>query len=199
MNKGPSQSLGESATAESFDAVVIAHLPAANRLARWLMRNEHDAEDVVQEASLRALRYFHTFTGGNGRAWFLRIVHNTCRGWRAHGVHARTDSFDETQHNGTDPPPDPETLLIRSDEAALITRAMSDLPGRHRELLVFRELEGLTYQEMADMMGIPKGTVMSGLSRARKAFRGALDQQLKQSSAQTRTHLREEEAEAVLA
>jgi RNA polymerase sigma factor (sigma-70 family) len=198
MSKGPSQSLEASPTPESFDAVVIPHLDAANRLARWLMRNEHDAEDVVQEASLQALRYFHTFTGGNGRAWFLRIVRNTCRGWRTYGVAARTDPFDETLHSAADPAPDPETLL-RSDEAAWITRAMSDLPGRHRTLLAFRELEGLSYQEMAYVMGIPMGTVMSGLSRARQAFRGALDHQLKQSSVQTRTHLREQEAEAVLA
>jgi RNA polymerase sigma-70 factor (ECF subfamily) len=162
------------------------------------MRNEHDAEDVVQETSLRALRYFHTFSGGNGRAWFLRIVRNTCRGWRVGGVHARTDPFDETQHNAADPALDPETMLLRSEEAALITRAMSDLPGRHRELLAFRELEGLSYQETADVMGILMGTVMSGLSRARQAFRGALDNQLKKRGAQTTTHLREEEADAVL-
>ena len=159
---------------ESFDEVVLPHLDAAYRLARWLMRNEHDAEDVVQEASLRALRYFHTFTGGNGRAWFLRIVRNTCGGWRGHGVHARTDLFDEAQHGGAHPAPDPETLLRRSEDARLITQAMSDLPDRHRELLVFRELEGLSYREMADVMGIPMGTVMSGLSRARQAFRDVI-------------------------
>ena len=178
MSKGLNQSLEASAIPESFDAVVLPHLDAAYRLARWLMRNDHDAEDVVQEASLRALRYFHTFTGGNARAWFLRIVRNTCCGWRSYGVHARTDPFDEAQHSGAHPSPDPETLLLRSEDAALITRAMSDLPGRHRELLVFRELEGLSYQEMADVMGIPMGTVMSGLSRARHAFRGALAKRL---------------------
>ena len=83
------------ALGESFDEVVLPHLNAAYRLARWLMRNEHDAEDVVQDASLRAFRYFRTFTGGDGRAWFLRIVRNTCSGWRGRRFEALTDLFDE--------------------------------------------------------------------------------------------------------
>ena len=135
---------------ESFDDVVLPHLDAAYRLARWLMRNEHDAEDVVQEASLRALRYFRTFTGGNGRAWFFRIVRNTCRDWHARPLQACTEPFDEGQHNGTSPALDPEALLLRTDGVTLITRTMSDLPDRSRELLVRRELEGLSYQELAD-------------------------------------------------
>ncbi len=91
------------AIGESFDDVVLPHLDAAHRLARWLMRNEHDAEDVVQEASLRALRYFRTFTGGNGRAWFLSIVRNTSCRWRSRGVQTPTDMFDEEQHSGVSP------------------------------------------------------------------------------------------------
>jgi DNA-directed RNA polymerase specialized sigma24 family protein len=79
----------------SFDEVVLPHLDAAYRLARWLMRNEHDAEDVVQEASLRAIRYFRTFTGGDARAWFLTIVRNTCGAWRGRSFHAATNTFDE--------------------------------------------------------------------------------------------------------
>ena len=92
MNNGPSRP-AMNAAGESFDEVVLPHLDAAYRLARWRMRNEHDAEDVVQEASLRALRYFRTFTGGNGRAWFLRIVRNTCSGWRGRRFEAPTDPF----------------------------------------------------------------------------------------------------------
>jgi RNA polymerase sigma-70 factor (ECF subfamily) len=163
----------------SFDEVVLPHLDAAYRLARGLMRNEHDAEDVVQEASMRAFRYFRTFTGGNGRAWFLRIVRNSCYGWRSHGVRASTDSFDEERHSSARPASDPETLALRTDDVRLIEQAMSDLPDRFRELLVLRELEGMSYQELAAVMGIPIGTVMSSLSRARQAFRGALDDQLK--------------------
>src|SRR6185503_11007925 len=99
---------------ESFDEVVLPHLDAAYRLARWLMRNEHDAEDAVQEASLRAFRYFRTFAGGNGRAWFLRIVRNTCCGWRGRRVQALTDLFDEEQHSSARPASDPETLLLHT-------------------------------------------------------------------------------------
>jgi len=164
---------------ESFDQVVLPHLDAAYRLARWLMRSEHDAEDVVQEASLRAIRYFRTFSGGDGRAWFLRIVRNTCWGWRAHGFRAPTDSFDEEQHSSGRPASDPETLLLQTDDVTLIARAMDSLPDRSRELLVLRELQGLSYRELADVMGLPIGTVMSGLSRARQALRSALNNELK--------------------
>jgi RNA polymerase sigma factor (sigma-70 family) len=166
------------ATGESFDDVVLPHLDDAQRLARWLMRNEDDADDVVQEASLRAFRYFRTFTGGNGRAWFLTIVRNTCFDWRGHSVQAETDPFDEKRHSVAGPASDPETLLLRTDDASLIARAMSNLPDRFRELLVRRELEGLSYRELADVMGMRIGTVMSGLSRARQAFRGALRDEL---------------------
>jgi RNA polymerase sigma-70 factor (ECF subfamily) len=162
---------------ESFDLIVLPHLHAAHRLARWLIRDKDDAEDAVQEASLRAFRSFRTFTGGNGRAWFLRIVRNTCYGWRAHGARAATDSFDEEQHSGTLPAADPETLLLQTDHARLIELAMSGLPDRVRRILVLRELEGLSYREVADIMGIPVGTVMSGLSRARRSFRSALTAQ----------------------
>jgi RNA polymerase sigma-70 factor, ECF subfamily len=182
---------------ESFDAVVLPHLDAALRLARWLVGNEHDAEDVVQDASLRAFRYFRTFTGGNGRAWFLRIVRNTCYGRRVLS-HAPSDPFDEEHHSGARPALDPEALLLQTDDAALVERAMRRLPDRSHELLVLRELEGLSYQEVADAMGIPCGTVMSGLSRARQAFRGAVTDELKRSGAPTRRDPREQEEEALL-
>jgi RNA polymerase sigma-70 factor, ECF subfamily len=169
------------AIGSSFEEVVLPHLDAGYRLARWLMRNEHDAEDVVQEASLRAFRYFRTFTGGNGRAWFLRIVRNTCCGWRGRSVQALTDPFDEEQHHSERPPSDPETLLLQTDIATLVERAMSNLPDRFRQLLVLRELEGLSYQELADVLEIPIGTVMSRLSRARDALRAVLDSELKPS------------------
>ena len=146
------------------------------------MRNEHDAEDVVQDACLRALRYFRTFSGGNSRAWFLRIVRNTCYGWHHHTRHLATDVFDEEQHSATTPTIDPETLTLHAANVALIEHAMRDLPARFRELLVLRELEGFTYQELADVLGIPIGSVMSGLSRARQAFRRALETKLKQTA-----------------
>lgn len=179
MNNLNCQPSVAAASGESFDEVVLPHLNAAYRLARWQMRNDHDAEDVVQEASLRALRYFRTFTGGNGRAWFLRIVRNTCWGWRGQSSHAPTDPFDEEQHSSDRPPSDPETLLLQTDDITSIERALGNLPDRFRELLVLRELEGLSYRELADVMGIPMGTVMSSLSRARQALRAALNTQLK--------------------
>ena len=163
-----------SAPCESFDEVVLPHLAAARRLARWLMRNEDDAEDALQEASLRAFRYFQTFSGGDGRAWFLSIVRTTCRGWRGRPFDGATDPFDEEQHGGGRTASDPEAMLLHSDQAALIESVMSHVPDRARELLVLREMEGLSYRELADVMQLPMGTVMSRLSRAREAFRGAM-------------------------
>ena len=196
MNTVSTQSATASPHDTSFDAVVLPHLNAAHRLARWLMRNEHDAEDVVQEASLRALRYFRTFTGGNGRAWFLRIVHNTCAGWHGRRLDALTDPFDEEQHRSPRSVSDPEALLLRTDDATLIAQAMRHLPDRFHRLLVLREFEGLSYRQLADVMGIPIGTVMSSLSRARQALRHALDIELSPSLTSARTHLRKIEAEA---
>jgi RNA polymerase sigma-70 factor, ECF subfamily len=186
------------AIGESFDEVVVPHLDAGYRLAQWLTGNEHDAEDVVQEASLRALRYFRTFTGGNGRAWFLRIVRNTSRGWYRRGFQAPADTFDEEQHSSASPGSDPESLLLHTDGVTLIERAMSRLSSRFRQLLVLRELQGLSYQEVADVMGVPIGTVMSGLSRARQALRAALDSELKRAGVASRTSPREQEADAAL-
>ena len=167
--------------ADNFEDVVLPHLDAAYRLARWLVASEHDAEDVVQDACLRALRYFRTFSGGNSRAWFLRIVRNTCYGWHSHTRHFATDVFDEEQHSATTPTTDPETLALRAANVALIEHTMRELPPRFRELLVLRELEGLSYQDLAAVLGIPIGSVMSGLSRARHALRCALETRLKQA------------------
>ena len=183
---------------QSFDTVVVPHLDAGYRLARRLMRDEHDAEDVLQEASLRAFRYFRTFVGGDGRGWFLRIVRNTCYGWRRHGYQLATDSFDEEQHSSTRPQSNPETLLLQSDDATLIARALSSLPDHFHQLLVLRELDGLSYRELSEVIGIPIGTVMSRLSRARVALRRALDTEFPQPVISSRPHAREQEAEPVL-
>ena len=173
---------------ESFDTVVVPHLDAGYRLARWLMRDEHAAQDVVQEASLRAFRYFRTFVGGDGRAWFLRIVRNTCYSWRRTDHQAQTDAFDEKQHSSARPQSNPETLLLQTDDATLIARALGRLPDHFHQLLVLRELEGLSYRELSDVIGIPMGTVMSRLSRAREALRSALDTELPRTQASRRRH-----------
>lgn len=165
-------------TSDGFDEVVLPHLDAGYRLARWLVRNDHDAEDVVQEASLRAFRYFATFTGGNGRAWFLRIVRNTCLGRRANRLREPADLFDEQHHSDVRPTSDPESLLLQTDDAMLVERAMRCLSERSRELIRLRDLEGLSYREVADVLGIPIGTVMSGLARARGALRNAVERSI---------------------
>ena len=185
-------------TGESFDTVVVPHLDAAHRLARWLMRDEHDAQDVVQEASLRAFQYFRTFVGGDGRAWFLRIVRNTCYGRRRHGYQAPIESFDEEQHSRARPQSDPETLLLQTDGTRLIERTLSSLPDHFHQMLVLRELEGLSYRELSDVIGVPIGTVMSRLSRAREALRSALDTGLPQPAVSSSPGARAQEADAVL-
>jgi RNA polymerase sigma-70 factor (ECF subfamily) len=183
---------------ESFDTVVVPHLDAGYRLARWLMRDERDAEDMVQEASLRAFRYFRTFDGRDARAWFLTIVRNTCYSWRGRGSQAPTESFDEELHNSARPPPDPETLLLQTADAMLLARVLDRLPGHFHQLLVLRELEGLSYRELSDVIGIPIGTVMSRLSRAREALRNALDTEFRRPGSSSRPCTREQEADAVL-
>jgi RNA polymerase sigma-70 factor (ECF subfamily) len=157
----------------TFDDVILPHLGDAYRLARWLVGNEHDADDVVQEASLRALRYFETFSGRNARGWFLTIVRNTCRASFSRMRRTAADVFDEELHSSEQSMPDPEALLLHSDAVMLLEQALRDLPERSRELLVLREVNGLTYQEVASVLRIPIGTVMSGLSRARSALRRA--------------------------
>jgi len=158
---------------EHFNHAVLPHFAAAHRLARWILRNDDDADDAVQEASLRALRYFHTFTGGNGRTWFLRIVRNVCWNWHKR-MPLVTDAFDEEQHSSPPMSSDPELRLMQMDDVTLVGRAMTSLPDRFRELLNLRELEGLSYRELAAATGVPIGSVMSGLSRARQAFRSAV-------------------------
>jgi RNA polymerase sigma-70 factor (ECF subfamily) len=167
-----------SAVEPGIEDVVLPHLDAAYRLARWRLGNEHDAEDVVQDAFLRALRYFGTFTGGNGRAWFLKIVSNTCYDWLGRGANVPIESFDEAQHSEARPESSPEALLLHASDLSALERAIGGLSDHLREVLVLRELEGLSYQELAEVLDVPVGTVMSRLSRARRALGGRLAEQL---------------------
>jgi len=183
----------------NFDDLVLPHPEAGRRLARWLIRNEHDAEDAVQEASLRAFRYFRTFVGGDSRVWFLGIVRNICLDWRDQHTAALTDLFDDEKPPANRHPAiDPEALLLRNDDSTLIARAMRSLPDRFHHLLVLRELGGLSYRELADVTGIPIGTVMSRLSRARERLRGAVYHELEPTRSSAGPHIREQEADAVL-
>lgn len=151
-------------------ASLVEHLDAAYNLARWLMRDEAEAEDSVQEAYLRAVRHFASFRGGNGRAWLLTIVRNTCYSrLRRNGVSGQNTGSDEAVHSAADPQaPNPETALLVTERTELMRKSVAELPGEYREVFVLRELEQLSYREIANIVGIPLGTVMSRLSRARR-------------------------------
>src|SRR4051794_4614505 len=170
MNTGPT-------TAGSFTEEVLPHLDSAYNLARWLVRNADDADDIVQEAYLRAFRYFDGFHGGDARAWLLKIVRNTAYQWlRKNRSRQPATEFDEEIHSEPGAS-DPEVLLLQEADSRLVAEAISALPDRFREVLVLRELEGLSYKEIADVVGLPIGTVMSSLSRARDRFRQAVTEE----------------------
>ena len=160
---------------ERFEQAVLPHLDAANNLARWLLRSPADAEDVVQEAYLRALRFFDSFRGGDSRAWILKIVRNTCYSWARKRAPGRAEEeFDETVHTREEKQDDAEVKLVARAESDRVRRALEALPDAFREVLVLREIEGLSYKEIADITGAPMGTVMSSLSRARQRLREQL-------------------------
>ena len=162
-------------TVARFERVVLPHMDAAYNLARWLTRNDHDAEDLVQESYLRAFKFFGSFQGANARGWLLTIVRNTCYTWfRENRPQELTTSFDENIHGTEADPFDPEKLLLQSESGQLIKQAMEELPLEFREVLTLRELEGLSYKEIAVIAGIPLGTVMSRLARARSRLKQCL-------------------------
>jgi len=152
-----------------FEAVVLPHLDAAYNLARWLTRNEHDAQDIVQDASLRAFRFLDGFRGGNSRAWVLSIVRNTSYTWLQQNRKADLlSSLEDDQHALEDPSPIPDLALLRGDEHQALMQAVEELPPEFREVIVLRELEELSYKEIAGIVQVPIGTVMSRLARARQ-------------------------------
>lgn len=153
----------------NFEEAVMPHLDAAYNLARWLMRNEHDAQDMVQEAYLRAFRFFGGFHGTDARAWLLTIVRNTCYTWlKRKQAPEFTCDFEEAVMTKESDEPDPESSHELKVQAQLINEAIEKLPAEFREVVILRELEELSYKEIAAITGIPIGTVMSRLSRARK-------------------------------
>jgi RNA polymerase sigma-70 factor (ECF subfamily) len=155
----------------SFEEALLPHLDAAHNLARWLLRNEHDAQDVVQEAYLRAFKSFGGFHGSNGRAWLLTIVRNTCYTLLKKNQAVDFTTFDEEIHATGYESVSPATILEHSENAELIREAMDELPAEFREILALRHQEGLSYKEIADIAQIPPGTVMSRLARARGKLR----------------------------
>jgi RNA polymerase sigma-70 factor (ECF subfamily) len=161
--------------AQRFELLVMPHLAAGYNLARWLTRNEHDAEDLVQDAYLRAFRAFDGYRGGDARVWLLKIVRNTCYTW----LRQRRGTLAETAADDPADLPDdladaPEAQVIRCDDGLIVRDALDALPVEFREAVVLRELEGLSYKEIAEATGTPIGTVMSRLSRGRKLLQESL-------------------------
>jgi RNA polymerase sigma-70 factor (ECF subfamily) len=162
---------------ERFERLTLPHLDAAYNLARWLTRNDHDAQDVVQEACLRALRYFGTFRGEQARPWLLQIVRHSCWSWLQQNRpgEVQTTGDDTVAHEAVAPASDePLAIALRRADRAQINRAIAALPIPLREVLVLRELEDLSYKDIARIADIPIGTVMSRLSRARALMQQAL-------------------------
>jgi RNA polymerase sigma-70 factor (ECF subfamily) len=156
-----------------FEESVLPHLDAAFNLARWLLRSRADAEDVTQEAMLRAYRFFGTFRAGDTRPWLLQIVRNCCYTWLQKNRPAE-DISELSEASMPQERSTPESLTIASLERERLARALEELPAAFREILVLRELEGCSYKEIAAITARPIGTVMSGLARARQQLRSAL-------------------------
>ena len=158
-----------------FEQEVLPHLDAAYNLARWLTCNDQDAQDVVQEAYTRALRFFAGYHGGNARAWILRIVRNTFYTWLQQNRQLQPAvEFDESLFGPDLRTPNPEEALLQNASDKLVRQALEELPQNSREVLILREFEGMSYREISEVTGMPPGTVMSRLSRARGGLRQAL-------------------------
>src|ERR1700693_1241983 len=159
----------------NFDQAVLPHLDAAYNLARWLTRNTQEAEDVVQEACLRALRFYPGFRGDDGRAWLMKIVRNTCY-TLSHSSRTHRDAaeFDENLLSVDSCVPNPEQAVLQNDRDNLVRKALQNLPVNFREILILLAFEEMSYREIAYITGMPAGTVMSCLSRARHRLRQAL-------------------------
>jgi RNA polymerase sigma-70 factor (ECF subfamily) len=164
-----------------FEQAVLPHLEAAYNLARWLTRNDHDAEDVVQEAFLRAYQFFAGFHGTDGRAWLLATVRNTCYTWlERNRAREPVAVFDEEKHGAADSAANPLSRVLQSEDRQLLRQAVEALPAEYREVIVLRELEGLSYKDIAAIVDVPLGTVMSRLARARDRLQqGLVGQQSK--------------------
>jgi RNA polymerase sigma-70 factor (ECF subfamily) len=164
-----------------FEQSILPHLDAAYNLARWLTRNEHDAEDMAQESYLRAFKFFDGFRGTDARAWLLAIVRNTCYSWLQQNRRRETmASFDEEVHSIENEASNPAKLVLKSDDREMLKEALEELPVEFREVVVLRDLEELSYKQVAEIANIPLGTVMSRLARARERLKRLLCARLKE-------------------
>ena len=148
-----------------FEETVMPHLNAAYNLARWLTRNSDDAEDLVQEAYLRAFRSFETFQGEDSRAWLLTVVRNTCFTWLKKKGEQTAVEFDEQMHSEPDQAPSAEAVLLNEAALGSLQGCLEGLPVEFREVIILRELEELPYKEISEIARVPIGTVMSRLAR----------------------------------
>jgi RNA polymerase sigma-70 factor (ECF subfamily) len=160
---------------QRFEQLALPHLDSAYQLARWIARSAEDAEDIVQDAYLRAFRYFDSFQGETAKPWLLSIVRHTAFTWLRRNRPAELQSFaEEPPASRLDPalapapPSDPETLLFEQLDRVRLDRMIEALPPQYREVLILRELEELSYKEIAEVAAVPIGTVMSRLARARR-------------------------------
>jgi RNA polymerase sigma-70 factor (ECF subfamily) len=168
---------------ERFERVVLPFLDDAYTLARYLLRDEHDAQDVVQEAAQRAFRYFGGYSGGDARAWLLAIVRNCSLNWRRrHRVDERTVSFVDAADVALDTGHEADAEAVESSERDRVQRAIGALPAEFREVIVLREVQDLSYREISDISGVPIGTVMSRLARARKKLAALLGVNTREAS-----------------
>jgi RNA polymerase sigma factor (sigma-70 family) len=159
----------------------LPHLDAAYNLARWLTHNAVDAEDMVQEAYLRAFKFFDAFRGPDSRAWLLTIVRNTCYTWLQQNRPCDlAASFDEDIHSSESDATNPATLVLQNADHQMVHQALEQLPVEFREVVILRDLEGFSYKEIAEIAKIPPGTVMSRLARARERLKRLLCNRLEE-------------------
>lgn len=175
--------MGEKDKLARFEEAILPHMDAAYNIARWLTRNERDAEDMVQESYLRAFKFFEAFTGVNSRAWLLTIVRNTCYTWlQQNRARELMTEFDEEIHSDDTEVWNPAARAAAESDSRLVRQALEALPAEYREVVVLRDLEGLSYKEIADVAAVPLGTVMSRLARARGRLKQLLTERLKEKA-----------------
>jgi RNA polymerase sigma factor (sigma-70 family) len=173
--------LGSNDKLQRFEQAILPHLDAAYNLARWLTRNEQDARDMVQDASLRAFKFFDGFRGVDGRAWLLTIVRNSCYTWLEKNRRGQAMTpFDEEIHTVDADALNPSALTLKSDDMEMLRESLEQLPADFREIIVLRDLEELSYKQIADVINVPLGTVMSRLARARARLKRMLCIRLKE-------------------
>jgi RNA polymerase sigma-70 factor (ECF subfamily) len=160
---------------ERFEQAILPHLDAAYNLARWLTRNEQDAQDMVQEASLRAFKFFDGYRGGDARAWLLTTVRNTCYTWLQQNRRGQAMTpFDEGIHSVDEDSLNPSSLVLKNADMEMLQQSLEQLPDEFREVIVLRDLEELSYKQIAEVTDVPLGTVMSRLARARARLKQIL-------------------------